>query len=815
MKKTLCILIALFSLCTLRAQEYLHLYDGGHVVFEKAISNIDSIFFQNGNSIFSCVDDLRTFAIHNVDSITFSSDTLMGGRDIYIIYNGSNVTVVNPLASAGVAITTSGADVTVVSTAGIQDVVYHLSGSTTEGSLTITPDKRLTLSLEGVSITNSDGPAIEVLVDKAVTVILANGSENYLNDGAGSTKKAALQSKSQLTFDGTGTLTVNGNKRNGIHSDDFVRMNSGNIVVASAVADGIHCDWFVMNNGTLQITASGDGIDGDEGYVEINGGSITVNVATADSKGIKCDSTVTVNGGTLHITASGDQSKALKSGRNMYIHGGEIVINATGTYVSETTTDGVDLSYCTGIKVGGDLFVTGGTTTVTCPSSNAGGKAVSSAGNITITDGVLNLTATGACNKYLVTGSTYDSYSSVCLKSNSDITISGGTITATAGGRAISCDGNYTQSGGTITASTSAAGFTTMGSGTSCTDGFAAACLNVDGDIEFVAGHFHGTSTGRGGRGIKCDGTLTVGTVGAADSLTSIYVTTSGAPVNVSSGGGGWPGGGGSSSDYWKGLPKGVKVEGNLTVNSGHLQSYCSQTSGSTTGEAIETKANLYINGGFVEANAYDDAINANNYIQITGGNVWAYARGNDGMDCNGTRIDVSGGTVIIRGTEVAIDDNGDHGGRLYVTGGTIILVGGNMGTTEATPSLTGQKGVTLSSGGGGGWPGGGGGGGSTLATNGFCLKNSSGTNIITFKWPNVSGSGFYNTPMPALDVMEGDGLKSVTVNSGVYVTTPAIQSGTYTYFTSPTISGGTNWHGLYTGATVNTSGNGTNVTAQ
>ena len=313
MKKTLCILIALFSLCSVKAQEYLHLYDGGHVIFEKPVTQIDSIFFQNGNSIFSCTDDYRTFAIHNVDSITFSGDTLMGARDIYIIYNGNNVTVVNPLASDGVTITTAGADVTVVSTAGIQDVVYHLSGSTTEGSLTITPDKRLTLSLEGVSITNSDGPAIEVLVDKAVTVILANGSENFLNDGAGSSKKAALQSKSQLTFDGTGTLTVNGNKRNGIHSDDYVQINSGTIVVSSAVADGIHCDWFVMNNGTLQITASGDGIDGDEGFVEINGGSITVNVATADSKGIKCDSTVTVNGGistSRHRATSRRPSKA-------------------------------------------------------------------------------------------------------------------------------------------------------------------------------------------------------------------------------------------------------------------------------------------------------------------------------------------------------------------------------------------------------------------------------------------------------------------------------------------------------------------------
>ena len=95
MKKTLCILIALFSLCSVKAQEYLHLYDGGHVIFEKPVTQIDSIFFQNGNSIFSCTDDYRTFAIHNVDSITFSSDTLMGARDIYIIYNGNNVTVVN------------------------------------------------------------------------------------------------------------------------------------------------------------------------------------------------------------------------------------------------------------------------------------------------------------------------------------------------------------------------------------------------------------------------------------------------------------------------------------------------------------------------------------------------------------------------------------------------------------------------------------------------------------------------------------------------------------------------------------------------
>ena len=824
MKRIVSAILFLTFVISLPAQEILHLYNGSSVIFEKSVSEIDSIHFQGSQSIFNLGNDYLTFPVSVVDSITFSNESLLGD-DIYITWNGNNVNIINPYANNGVTITNDGAKVTVTVTSTVQDIIYHLSGNSSDGYLYITPNKRFTLSLEGLSLTNSEGPAIDVLVDKKTNVILADGSQNFLNDGTGNTKKAALQSKSELIFYGNGTLTLNGYKRNGIHSDDYVQINSGNIVVASAAADGIHCDYFVMNGGSVNITASGDGIDGDTGFMEVNDGTITINISDDDKKGMKCDSTITINGGSISINNSGDQSKGLKSGLSTYINGGNLTINATGTYVSETTTSGVDLSYCTGIKTGKNLIVTNGEITITCPTTNAGSKAISCDSNIVISGGTLNLTSLGSCAKYLVSGSTYDSYASACLKANGDITISGGNITATAGGRSISCDGNYTQTGGRITASTNAIGFTVMGTGSSCTDGFAPACLKADGNIVFTAGGFSGTSTGKGGRGIVADGTLTLGVTSAEDSLLVVYVTTSGAPVNASSGGGGWPPGGGGSSDYWKGLPKGVKIEGNITVNSGHLQSYCSQTSGSSTGEAIESKASLYVNGGSVEANACDDAINANSYIQINGGQVWAYSRGNDGIDCNGTRVDINGGTVIARGSEVAVDDNGDHGGKMYITGGTIILIGGNMGSTEATPSVTGQKGVTLSSGGGGGgWPGGGGsGGGSTLASNGFCLKNSSGTILHTFKWPTFSGSGFINTPMPVSQISDnntttdvlGNTPKTPNANSGIYISSPSIQAGTYTYFSSPTITGGTQWHGLYAGATVTTSGNGTSVTAQ
>ncbi len=805
MKRTVSAILFLTFVMSLHAQEILHLYNGSSVIFEKSVSEIDSIHFQGSQSIFNLGNSYLTFPVSVVDSITFSNESLLGD-EIYITWNGNNVNIINPYANNGVNITNDGAKVTVTVTSTVQDIVYHLSGSSSDGYLYITPNKRFTLSLEGLSLTNSEGPAIDILVDKKTNVILADGAQNFLNDGASNPKKAALQSKSELIFYGNGTLTVNGYKRNGIHSDDYVQINSGNIVVASAAADGIHCDYFVMNGGTLNITASGDGVDGDTGFIEVYDGTITINVPEDDKKGMKCDSTITINGGHITINNSGDQSKGLKSGLSTYINGGELTINSTGTLVSETTTSGVDLSYCTGIKADKSLFVTGGLVTITCPATNTGSKAISCDSNIVISGGKLNLTSLGSCAKYLVSGSTYDSYASACMKANGDITISGGDITATAAGRGISCDGNYVQTGGHVIASTNAIGFTTMGTGTSCTDGFAPACLKADGNIVFTAGGFSGTSTGKGGRGIVADGTMTFGEVGAADSLLVVYVTTSGAPVNASSGGGGgWPGG--SSTDYWKGLPKGFKIEGSITINSGHLQSYCSQTSGDPTGEALESKDSLFINGGYVEANAYDDAINAASFIGINGGHIWAYSRGNDAVDCNGTSLRFNGGVIVARGSECAIDDNSDHGGKLYINNATLIALGGNMGSIEGTPTLTGQKYLTLgSSGGGGGWPGPGGGGGSstaqTIAQNGVCVKNSSGTEIVTYKMPTVNNgsNGF-----------ESIGTRGV---SGLFITTPAIQSGTYTYYTSPTISGGTNWHGYYTGATVTTSGNGTSTTA-
>ena len=810
MKKifTILTLVLFAGMTTLQAQErYIKVYSGGEEVYNASTTGVNHLTFSGTDAVFSHNGSEWTAAISVIDSLVFvnsSGDTTSDdGNDtvtvdttgaVNITWDGATATVVNPFAAQGVTVSVTGGHVIVISTIDSAYIPYVLSGSSTDGSLTITTERKVFLQLDNLSLSSASGPVILVASDKKAVFDLVGTST--LSDNSGS-HKGALQSVGKIAFQGDGTLNVSGMVKHGIQSSGSCTVNGGTVNVLTAIKDGMNVDNFIMNSGTVSVTnPNGDGIDGDQGHIGIYGGSVTVNCTAADVKGLCCDSTLTIAGGTVTVTVTGEQSKAVKTKGNLVVSGGVVDINANGTVALTSAGSGYDPSYCTGMKVGGNALFISGQTTVTCPSTNAGGKAVSADGNITVSGGTLNLTATGSCTKYTDSTGTYDSYASTCLKANGNITIGGGTVTATAGGRAISCDGTYTQTGGTVTTSTNAVGFTTIGSGTSCTDGFAPACLKADGNIVFTAGTFNGSSTGKGGRGLVADGTLTVGVTGAADSLLHIYVTTSGAPVNATSSGG-W---GGGSSDYWKGLPKGVKIEGNITVNSGVLQSYCSQTSGSTTGEAIESKASIYINGGYVEANAYDDAINANSYLEINGGHVWAYARGNDGIDCNGTQIYINGGTVIARGSEVAIDDNGDHNGRLYITGGTVILIGGNMGTTEATPTVTNQKCVKLSS--------------SSVVTSGFCLKNSSSVEVMTYKWPSFSGSGFVSF-YPSTDQggtkPPGPGGNS----SGVYISSPAIQSGTYTYYTSPSISGGTHWHGLYDGATVTTSGNGTSVTAQ
>ncbi|MDR6195289.1 carbohydrate-binding domain-containing protein [Siphonobacter sp. SORGH_AS_0500] len=288
---------------------------------------------------------------------------------------GSTITVDNPLAGKGVTVTESNGDVVVNST--VSEVAYVISGTSTNGSLKVYSDKKFKLTLNGVNLTNNDGPAINIQSSKRAFIVLADNTTNSLTDGVTYTasdtedRKATFFSEGQLIFSGNGSVTIKGNYKHAICSDDYVRVISGTITIPSAASDGIHTnDAFIADGGTLTMTTAGDGIQCEEGYIVINDGTFTINVA---DKGIAAsydtDTTIdpylTINGGTFVINSSAGEGIESKS--VLTINNGEftiktsddginagtfIYINGGNLYVYSTSNDGIDSN--------GKLTVTGG-----------------------------------------------------------------------------------------------------------------------------------------------------------------------------------------------------------------------------------------------------------------------------------------------------------------------------------------------------------------------------------------------------------------------------------------------------------------------
>ena len=116
----------------------------------------------------------------------------------------------------------------------------------------------------------------------------------------------------------------------------------------------------------MNVVSSGDGIDGDQGYIDISGGELTITCSGDDAKGLGCDSSLNVSGGSVTVTMTGSQSKAIKTKENMTVSGGSIEVHADGTVVMEESGSGYDPSFCTGIKVNGVLRVFYGSLDVSC-----------------------------------------------------------------------------------------------------------------------------------------------------------------------------------------------------------------------------------------------------------------------------------------------------------------------------------------------------------------------------------------------------------------------------------------------------------------
>ena len=329
----------------------------------------------------------------------------------------------NPVAKSesGVEVTVKGGHVT-ANHGSAKGICYVLSGTTTNGSFTVVGDKKYEVKLNGVSITNPDSAALNLLSGKRAYVVLAEGTDNTLADGAGGSQKGALYCKGKLLFNGKGSLSVTGHTNNAIHSADYIVFRKGvNISVKSTANHGIKAnDGVFINGGILNVevtAAAAKGIN-CESHIVVNGGRTTV-ITTGDgiydtddreAKGaacIKADSTLTVNAGTLMLKSTGSGGKGINVDMEAYFNGGEVYIITEGGQFRSNN----DTSSPKGIKVDGNLTISGGTIWVRTNGNN--GEGIETKGKLTITGGE-------------VASYAYDD----AINSKDDMTISGGYVYA-------------------------------------------------------------------------------------------------------------------------------------------------------------------------------------------------------------------------------------------------------------------------------------------------------------------------------------------------------------------------------------------------
>ena len=354
-------------------------------------------------ALFSCEKDDSDFGDYDFSIYSLRSEqgddeeeetpTLPDTIALSIVWNGSQATVSGD-AGDSITVTATGGDITVSSTTQ-RYLQLTLSGTCTDGSLLVYSSIKWGLVLDGLTLTNPDGPAINNQCGKALYVTVADGTTNALTDGtayadaptndAGAVidQKGAFFSEGQIYFGGKGTLTVTGNTKNAIASDDYIVIEE----------DGP----------TLNLNANGtNGIKVNDG-MEIYGGRLNIDVTSDGGRGIRSEARVTIGGGATTITTTGD-------------------------CLEETLADGSsDYSSAAGIKCDSLFTMTAGELTIS--SSGDGGKGINSSQNVEFSGGTLNVTTSGT--NYIAKPKG--------VKSDTGIIVSGGSFTVSVS-KSWACD---------------------------------------------------------------------------------------------------------------------------------------------------------------------------------------------------------------------------------------------------------------------------------------------------------------------------------------------------------------------------------------
>lgn len=253
---------------------------------------------------------------------TFSSADMFTERDLAGTYEESGAVYVT-LSDDGITGETDGVVIkgqTVTITA---EGTYIFSGTLSEGQIVVDADNaKVQIVFDNVDITCASSAAVYVKSAEKVFVTLAEGSQNTLRNTDeyvaidDNNIDAVIFAKSDLTLNGTGSLTIISAEGHGIVSKDDLKITGGTYDITAAGHALSGKDSVRIADGTFILTAEKDGIhaenadDEEKGYIYIADGDFTI---TSDGDGMDASNIVQIEDGTLDITAGGGAANSLKT----------------------------------------------------------------------------------------------------------------------------------------------------------------------------------------------------------------------------------------------------------------------------------------------------------------------------------------------------------------------------------------------------------------------------------------------------------------------------------------------------------------------
>ena len=400
---------------------------------------------------------------------TFSSTDMFTERDLAGTYEESGAVYVT-LSDDGITGETAGVAINGQTMTITAEGTYIFSGTLSEGQIVVDADNaKVQIVFDNVDITCASSAAVYVKSAEKVFVTLAEGSQNTLRNTDeyvaidDNNIDAVIFAKSDLTLNGTGSLTIISAEGHGIVSKDDLKITGGTYDITAAGHALSGKDSVRIADGTFILTAEKDGIhaenadDEETGYIYIADGDFTI---TSDGDGMDASNIVQIEDGTFDITAGGGAANSQKTHESDMPGGGmsQNIERPDGESMprmgekpdgenmpQDTTTDESGTS-TKGIKAGGGMYLNGGTYQI-----DSADDSIHSNANITIADGTYTL-ATGddgvhADDALTVNGGTITVTESYEGLEGLTVTINDGTIDITARDDGVNAAGGTDQSG--------------------------------------------------------------------------------------------------------------------------------------------------------------------------------------------------------------------------------------------------------------------------------------------------------------------------------------------------------------------------------